>query len=329
MHGLISSHLSTFQTGWRTEAARNPFSRQSSVSDRISNSSPAVASTNLVLSQIPVTGNVVTQRPTNMAPLSQSQQHASTISPYSLLQAATMVAERQPPLAPSSVHPSILTNSPTIQTPSSDIGLTMKNISTANTSTVYVSRAHSPLTMRVDGTSNVKPVANLSIQEGMSNSVRQQSLMLPSPTPSGSTSHPQRHPHLLQQSHFSEPSYHNPGSSYQPQIEKPAPIFRQDMSSNYHPQYNQNNYNGMVGGLMPSGNSWERNNQEREGFESWSPENSPTRHQGYYNQRRNMPSESRINPGRNYGPQWSRQPSSSGYWDPSRQGNRKWHDRRR
>ncbi|KAI4349628.1 hypothetical protein L6164_010193 [Bauhinia variegata] len=312
-------------SGYSTEAAKNLFSRQS---DRIPHSSPVTATTNLVLSQNPVAGIALPQQPTNVLP--SPQQLAAAKSPY------TIVPERQPPSALSSVHRSHLTNSPTIQTPASDIGLTMKNMITTNASAVNISSAHSSLALRVDGTSNLKPVHNLSIQERLfdSNAIPQ-SFVMPSLTPSPSLSapQPQRHHHLLQQSHLSEATYHAPPHSYPQQIEKPNNLpasdmwrARQDVSSNYHSQLNQNNTDAMLGVSMQSGSSWERNDHGVRGFESWSPENSPTINHGYI-PGRNLP-ESRMNPGRNYRPEWSRERGSSGYFNPSRQGNRKWNDRR-
>ena len=79
---------------------------------------------------------------------------------------------------------------------------------------------------------------------------------------------------------------------------------------------------------MQAGPSWDRNNHAREEYESWSPENSPTRNPRYA-PGRNFP-ESRMNHhGRSHRPDWSRHRGSSGHWEPGRQGNRKWHDHRR
>ncbi|XP_061369379.1 homeobox protein LUMINIDEPENDENS [Gastrolobium bilobum] len=307
-------------SGWSTEVSKNPFSRRRLESDRIMQSSTTVVTTNL-LSQAPATGSAVMQQPTVV--LQSSKQHTSTtVSQYSRPQATNIVPERQPPHALSSMH---------VQTPSLDIGLTMKNIITANASSVNLPGARSPLAMRADGTSNFKPVPNLSVQEGLPNAFPQ-SFMLSSPTPSFSATQQQRHhPHLPQQAHFTEPSYRNTVHSYPPQVEKSGPVsdvwrIRQDMSSRYHTQRNHNNYNTMVGGSMQSGSS-DRNNNGREEFESWSPENSPTRNPRYV-PGRNYP-ESRMNNVRNHRPEWSRQRGSSGHGDPGRQGNKRWHDQRR
>lgn len=81
----------------------------------------------------------------------------------------------------------------------------------------------------------------------------------------------------------------------------------------------------MVGGSRQSGSSWKKNDHAGEEFESWSPEDSSTRDHNY-NTRRYSP-EFRMNPERNYRPEWSRQQGSSRYWDNlGRQESRKWHD---
>ncbi|XP_020211335.1 homeobox protein LUMINIDEPENDENS [Cajanus cajan] len=314
-------------SGWSTEASKNPFSRRSVAPDRIIQNHASVASTNLV-SQIPVTATTVRQQATILVPSSR-QLSSTSVSPYSLPQATNVIPEKPPPL----MH---------VQTPSSDLGLTMKNnLITANASSVKLSGTHSTLAMRGEGTNYVKPVPNLSVQhEGLSNSFPQ-TFRLPSPTPSHSASHQQRHHqhsapqqqrHHQQEAHYTEPSYRTPVHSYPPQTEKSDHgsdtwrVRQQEVSSSYHSQRNHNNYNTMVGGSRQSG-IWDRNNHGRGEFESWSPENSPTRNPRYA-PGRNYP-ESRMNHGRNHRPEWSRQRGSSGHWDPGRQGNRKWHDQRR
>ncbi|KAF7818232.1 homeobox protein LUMINIDEPENDENS [Senna tora] len=199
-------------------------------------------------------------------------------------------------------HPILHSNSPTIQTPSfsssSDIGLslTMKdNITTANASSVNLSSANSPLAKWFDGNSNLKPVPNLSVQEGFSNSFSH-SHFLPSPTPPISFAHQPRGPNLMQ----TQPSYHNASlHSYPPKAQN---------QSDLRSQLNQNNYNAVA----------ERNDYAYAGerFESWNPQNNPTR-DNRNSSRRNF-TESRMNAERNYRPEWSRQ-----------RGIRKWHNQRR
>ncbi|CAJ1878956.1 unnamed protein product [Sphenostylis stenocarpa] len=307
-------------SGWSSEASKNPFSRRGVAPDRIIQNHSAVATTNL-LSQIPVTSTTTArQQPT--AVVSSSRHFISTaVTPFALHQASNINPEKQPSVR----H---------VQIPSSNVGLTMKkNLITANASSVNFSGTHSTLAMRGDGTNYVKPVQNLSVQhEGVANSFPQSSFKLPSPTPSNSVTQQQRHhQHVVLEAHYTEPPHRNPSRSYPPQIEKSDHgsenmwRVRQDVSSSYHSQRNHN-HNTMVGGSRQSG-LCDRNIQGREDFESWSPENSPTR-----NPRcvpgRNYP-ESRINQGRGHRPEWSRQRGSSGHWDPGKQGNRNWQDQRR
>ncbi|KAI9080336.1 hypothetical protein K1719_037730 [Acacia pycnantha] len=279
-------------SGWTTEGSKNPFSRHNSMPDRSINL-PAAATNNMVLPQVPAApGIAVRQHQTDS--LSQTQMLSSNIG------LSTMMNDIIPATNASSVN--------------------------------------SPLAMRVDSTSissNVKPIANLRVQEGLSNS-HLQSYELPSPTPtlSSSVTPPQRRTLLLQQPHFYEPSSHNSLHSYPPPpMEKQGHVseswrVRQDISSSYHSQVNQNTYNASVERSERSGSSWERNDYGGGGgFESWSPDNSPSRNNGYI-RGRNFP-DSRMNPERNYRPEWSRHRGSAGYWDPSRQGSRKWHDQRR
>ncbi|WJX79732.1 hypothetical protein P8452_62823 [Trifolium repens] len=306
-------------SGCSIEAPKNPFTQQNLAHDRrIFQSSASIATTNLS-SQIPATSTTVRQQQT-FVPFSK-QLNGTTASLYSLHQATNIIPEKQPVHSHSSVY---------VQTPFSDRGLAMKNTITADVSPVGAHSAH--LAMRADGISNIKPVVpNSSMQqEGLSNSFPQ-SFTLTSPTTSRSVAQQQRHAHMIpNQPHFVEPSYHNPVHPYQPQFEKSDPVsdlrrVRQDIPPSYHSQQNHN-YNPLVGGSMQSG-SWDRNNYERGGLESWSPHDSPTRNPRYAPGRN--PPESRMNNVRSQRPEWSRQRGSSGHWDRGRHENRKWHDQRR
>ncbi|BBH10388.1 Homeodomain-like superfamily protein [Prunus dulcis] len=157
------------------------------------------------------------------------------------------------------------------------------------------------------------------------------------PTPLVSTpARQQRQPQPLQQPRFSEPRLPTHMYPSKPQMGKPGPPpsdswrARQDVPSNYHYLENQNQYNASHGGplqqpqLLP-GPSWERNEHVggNQDFESWSPDNSPTRNPGYTYGR-----EPRMNPARDYMPDRSRQMNPSGYGGQNRLGNR-WPDRGR
>ncbi|CAI8615060.1 unnamed protein product [Vicia faba] len=310
-----SSNPST--SGCSIEAPKNPFTRQNLAPDRRFQSSSTIATANLS-SQISATSTTVRQQHT-FVPFSK-QLPGTTISPYSIPQANNnTIHEKQPLHSLSSVY---------AQAPFSDRGLAMKNTITADVSLVG---AHTHAT-RADGISNIKPVVpNSTMQEGLPNSFPQ-SFTLNSPTTSRSATQQQRNTYMMpHQPHFPEPSYHNPVRPYQPQFEKPVPAsdyrrVRQDMPPSHHSQRNHDNYNTLVGGSMPSG-SWDRNNHERGGFETWSPDNSPTRNPRYV-PGRNLP-DSRTNHVRNNRPEWSRQRGSSGHWNPGRHENRKWNDQRR
>ncbi|CAB4281524.1 unnamed protein product [Prunus armeniaca] len=147
----------------------------------------------------------------------------------------------------------------------------------------------------------------------------------------------QRQPQPLQQPRFSEPRLPTHMYPSKPQMGKPGPPppsdswrARQDVPSNYRYLENQNQYNASYGGpsqqpqLLP-GPSWEGNEHVggNQDFESWSPDNSPTRNPGYMYGR-----EPRMNPARDYMPDRSRQMNPSGYGGQNRLGNR-WPDRGR
>ncbi|KAF4364514.1 hypothetical protein F8388_007091 [Cannabis sativa] len=93
---------------------------------------------------------------------------------------------------------------------------------------------------------------------------------------------------------------------------------RQNLPSNYNPTVNQNNSNYHRGSYG-----------EEDEFESWSPDNSPSRNSEYSGLGRSFP-EPRMDPGRGYWPtDQSRVRSSPGYRDSNRHGNKRWRDQRR
>ncbi|XP_027926504.1 homeobox protein LUMINIDEPENDENS [Vigna unguiculata] len=304
--------------GWSSEASKNPFSRRSVASDRIIQNHAAVTTTNL-LTQIPMTSTTTLRQQPAVVASSSRHLSSTTVSPYSLHQTTNVNPEKQQPLG----H---------VQVSSSNVGLTMKKNLITNAPSVNYSGTHSTVAMRGNGTNYVKPVHSLSVQhEGVSNSFPQSSFKLPSPTPSNSASQLQRHQqHVVQEAHYTEPPYCNPSRSYPPQTEKSdhgsERVWRTRQDVAFSSQRNPNNYSTMVGGSRQSG-LWDRNNQGGEDFESWSPENSPTRNPRHIPGRNYQ--ESRVNHGRNHRPEWSRQRGSSEHWDPGRQENRKWHDQRR
>lgn len=292
------------QSEWRPEAARNPFSQKMVLHNRVVYTSPAVTTANLVPPQISAA---------HMTP-SVSQQAA--MSPYSL------------PQVPDKYFPSVglsSQSSQTIQTPASDMVLTMKNSALTGTP-LHNLHSASVSSMRLESIINSKP-ALVSY-----NAEERQQFSIPS------TVRPQIH---QQQQRLYEP-YHPTTPVYSKQIAKPNPASdswrarQQGLPSNYY----QNNYNASLGGsvqppqLMMSGPQWEGNEYMEGGeeFESWSPDNSPTRNREY-NMGRNFQEHTSNNPGpgQDYGPDRLMQRNSSGYSRDhhGRLENRRWRDRRR
>ncbi|PON96621.1 Octamer-binding transcription factor [Trema orientale] len=277
-------------SGWRPEAARNPFSRVP-LPNRLADNPPAVAATRSVL-------------PTQMSA-------AHVAPPYSLPQVTSMVPEKYTSLG-SSLHQIPLTSPSTVQT----------DLPPA-TGPLYNLHAQAASSLRLETATNIKPPAPMSNNAFNIEERRHVSF---SPTPLPVPSQLQMHQHLLhqQQQFFSEPSLSTP--AYSKQIGKPShepdswrP--RQCLpSSNYNPLLNQNNgYNHASFG----GSDY----VEEDEFESWSPNNSPSRNPEYGSGR--SFAEPRMNAGRGYRPDQSRVRSSPGYRDHNRHGNRRWRDRRR
>ncbi|KAJ7977523.1 Homeobox protein LUMINIDEPENDENS [Quillaja saponaria] len=312
-------------SSWRGDALKNPFSRQSSIPNRVSHSSPIVATTSITPQQ----------QSTNLTLPPSSQPLVGSIPPYSWPQGTTIVSENRPFSLPS-VHQRLLSNSPIIETSSSDTILTMtKNLTvTENAFSLKSSAAAVASSVQVESMNTINQLRNsftLRDPERFPNTLPQTSLLSSSATPAYAAIWQQSHPHVLQQPLFAEPSLLPPVYSSQIQTDKPGPSSdswraRQDLSSNRHSQLNQINNNALVGGPMQPETSWERNDYMGRGYQSWSPDNSPNRNPEYISGR-NFP-EPRRNPGQNYRPDLPRQQNSSGYLGHSRQGNRQWRDRR-
>ncbi len=290
------------QSGWRPEVAKNPFSQSSSMANRVAYTSPGVATSSLVLPQV------------TAANLIPPQQVAAAMHTYS--------REKQLPSIVPSVHHSLPTNSPARQTPASEIGLTKRNIPTMGLHNFSTAAGHSAL--RMENTSNIKPVTlntpGRELASFTSQSTRSQTYSQ-SLHPSNILSEPRPPAHLY------------PSRPPMGDLDPVPDSWRasQGLPPNYHSQANQNNYNALVGGsrqpgLQP-GPSLERNEYVvGEEFESWSPDNSPSRTTDYM-MGRNFP-ESRMNPGWDYRPDRSRQRNFSGHRGHNRYGDRKWRDRR-
>ncbi|KAK0582114.1 hypothetical protein LWI29_021628 [Acer saccharum] len=134
-----------------------------------------------------------------------------------------------------------------------------------------------------------------------------------------------------QHPHMSDPMHFTPQYNSRPPAGNLGPVsdsWRASQGSASIPRYqaNPNNYNASFGSPVQqpqllSGPSRGRNKYVgNDGFESWSPEHSPTRQSEY------------MSPGMSYRPDRSRQWNSPGYQDVqdhNKHGNKRWSDRRR
>lgn len=294
------------QSGWRPDAVvRNPFSQQSQMGNRVGTASP-------VVERLPVTNMAAPQAEVNGVSL--AQQLAAAMAQF-LPQSNTLTHGKQQfhNNVAFSQH-GLLSNSP-----ASDIALKMKNLPLANNLT------------------NLSAAAGNSLQVGtMTPNAPDKMHSKFSQSPLMSTLSPQLRPQQLP--NVSDPSHQMHLYSSRPpmrnNIGAMADPWRagQSLASNPHSQANQNNYNPPFGGSMQprlrSGPPREGNEYVvgNEGFESWSPENSPNRHLDYVQGRNYL--EPGMNSRWSYGSNRSWRGSSPGYQDQNRQGNRKWHDRR-
>ncbi|KAJ4727626.1 putative Homeobox protein LUMINIDEPENDENS [Melia azedarach] len=312
-------------SGWRQEV-RNPFSRRSPMAPEVASAVSSVEKhppTNLVRSGISAMNVAMPQQPTIV-----SQQVPASMS-SSLHQTNTIIAERQEPSVLPSLHQSRPISSPIIQTQASEIQLPRKILPIVSTSS----------NINATGGPSIRIENNLSNATAapMHNNApeRQYSLPTSMPMPTPVRSQPQQH-FMTDPAHVAS-SYasRQPMGNLGPASDSGRAIQR--FASNPRYQVNQNNYNApSFGGPVQqpqllSGSRRERNGYaSNDGFESWSPENSPTRSTEYMS-RRNFP-EPRSNAGWSSAPvERSRQWNSSGYRevrDHNKHGNM-WRDRRR
>ncbi|XWS76517.1 hypothetical protein CRYUN_Cryun01aG0183200 [Craigia yunnanensis] len=303
----------------RPALVRNPFSQQSQMRNRVAQASLGVGTTTPVAERLPATSMAAPQQEANGPSL--AQQLAAAMAQL-LPQSNAMTPEKRSPNVAFSHH-GLSSNSPAIQPPAYDIALTMKNPPLVNTLT-NLSAAAGP-SLRVETMSNVKPAPismTPNVPEKMHYSFSMSPLM---PT----LSRPQL-------PHASDPPLQTHPYSSRPPVGNIGPMSdpwraRQSLASNPHSQSNQKNYNASFGGSVQpqlrSGPPREGNEYVgNEGFESWSPENSPHRSSENVPGRNYL--EPRINSGWRYRPDRSWQGNSPGYQDQNRQRNRRWHDRR-
>ncbi|XVF21914.1 hypothetical protein REPUB_Repub12eG0129900 [Reevesia pubescens] len=318
-------------SGWRPEAVGNPFSKQSQMGNRVAQASVGVGTTTPVVERLPATSMTTAQQEANG--LSLAQQLAEAMAQL-LPQLNAMTPEKRQFSNVAFSHHGLPSNSPAIvQPPASDIALTMKNPPLVNSLRNLSAAAGAGSSLRVQTMSNVKP-APISMTPNVPEKNHSSFSMSPlMPTQSRPQSPPQLRPQLP---HVSDPHLQTHPFSSRPPVGNIGPMSdpwraRQSLASNPHSQANRNNYNALFGGSVQpqlrSGPPRERNEYVGdEGFESWSPENSPNRSSEYVSGRNYL--EPRMNPGWSYRPDRSRQGNSPGFRDQNRQGNRRWRDRR-
>ncbi|KAJ9171859.1 hypothetical protein P3X46_015166 [Hevea brasiliensis] len=315
-------------SGWRPEDAKNPFSQQGSGGNRIAFTDPGVPTyistvdklTGLVQSQNQARNISMPQQQASLQLPLQHQQVYGAIPPFSWPQTTSTIPENRQPSMVLPSHQSLPTNSSILQTPVSEMGLATKNLPVISPNLHNFSATAGP-SVRIETVNNVKPAPIVSFAM---NTPDRQAVPFPMPiaTPTPAHSHPLiSEPALV---HSSRPSTGNMGSM------PDSWRGRQGLATSSPSQVNRTNYDASLRGPvqphLQSGPPWERNEYAGdEGFESWSPENSPVRSPEYMHGRNYQ--GSRMNPRWNYTPDnRSRQRNYSGNRDNNRNGNgnRRW-----
>ncbi|GLT28526.1 hypothetical protein SLA2020_034510 [Shorea laevis] len=305
-------------SGWRPETVRNPFSQQSSMR------SSRIAPTASTVEKLPASGSMLPHIPPTDITAAQQQGNSSTLAQQVVAAMTQMLPQSNVGLIPETQQPPVVPSA-IMQKPVTDVTLTMKNQPNVPAYATSLHAAAGP-SLRAETTSNIKPSLPVSVAPTAAEKSH-----TPFSVPAY-LSRPQAQP---QPSLASDPSFTHVCSSRPPSRNIDAVTdpwrARQGLASNPYSQAIQNNYNTSMGGPVQrqlragpprEGNEYVSN----QGFESWSPDNSPTRSPGYVSGRNMEPG---TNPGWGYRPDNSWQQSSSGYWDHNRQGNRRWRDRRR
>ncbi|KAL5862942.1 hypothetical protein ACOSQ3_000456 [Xanthoceras sorbifolium] len=301
----------------RQEVVRNPFSRQIPIGSSVSE--VATATTNLVRSHIPAMNNTIAQQPTSVP--SFSQQGSSAVrSALQLMN--TAIPEKHPFMVHSLHHQSLPINSPILHNQASDMHLTLNNLPITGTSLPNLS-AVAGHSMSIDGINSAK-AAPISIHAPERQPVFSSPSLLPT---SRSQAQPRQQPHMSDHMHVTPPY------TSRPTVGTLGPVsdsWRASHASASIPRHqaNPNNYNAPFGGpvqqppLVPGPPRGRNKYVGNDGFESWSPEHSPTGPSEY------MSGRIFQEPSMSYRPDRSRQWNSPGYQDHNKHGNRRWHDRR-
>ncbi|XP_015575659.1 homeobox protein LUMINIDEPENDENS isoform X2 [Ricinus communis] len=302
--------------GWRPQVVKNPFSQQNSRGKRVAYSDRPVPTTIPSMQPQNLDSNIkIPQQQATASPQSLSQQVQSAIPRFSLPQttSSSYIHENQQLSMIFPSHQSLPTNSSMLHTKASEMGLPMN--------TPHARNFLAGSSVRVETVNHVQPAQSVSY--AMNTPERQPvSSPLPPSLPITTRAHPQTH--LVSDPVHVHQSTGNMGSM--PESWRS----RQLVASNSVSQVNQTNYDASSfrGPAQPQvrpGPPWERNEyMGNDGFESWSPENSPSRSPEYM-PGRNYPGPG-TNPGWNYNPdnRARQRDYNSGHRDQTRNGNRRW-----
>ncbi|KAJ6404235.1 hypothetical protein OIU84_012421 [Salix udensis] len=302
-------------SGWRSEVAKNPFSQQASMGNRVVYSDSGVPTsvplaeqhTSLVQHQ-----NQAIRILQQQASFPLQSQHVSAVmNPFSLPQTSSIGRDNRQPSIALPANQSYPSNSSMLQALSSEMVSTMKILPVNTPPSLNLSAAMN----------NIKSTPSVSFT---SNPERQPFPFPPSsalPTPTQLQSQPAQ---------VNDPQI---AYSSRPHAGDAGPVAdswrsRQGLASNSPSQANQINYVSSSGRpvqpSLQSGPPWERNEYVGdEGYESWSPESRRNESQEHMPGRNHSGTRSRTNSGWDYNR--SRQRNSSGHGDRNWNGNRRWH----
>ncbi|KAK8499508.1 hypothetical protein V6N12_011593 [Hibiscus sabdariffa] len=284
-------------SGWRPEAVRNPFSQHSQMGNRVAQASVGVGTAIPVAERLPAASMVAPQQEANGRSL--AQQLAAAMAQL-LPQTNTTTSEKLHSPSVAFSHHGFSSSSPVMQSPAGP-SMRVETMAPHVHEKVHSSYSPSPLMPTL--------------------SQRQTPQQL-QPQPPHAYDPLQTHPYSTR------PPVGNIGPKSDPWRG------RHGLDSSVHSQVNQNNYNasssfgGSIQPQLRSGRPPREGNEYsgNDGFESWSPDNSPNRSSEYATGQNYR--EPRMNSGRSHiADRTSWQGNSPGYRDQNRQGNG-WRDRR-
>ncbi|WCJ21385.1 Homeodomain-like superfamily protein [Euphorbia peplus] len=237
---------------WRPEVAKNPFFHQSNRGNRVSHAESGLLQTQNHANNI----RISQQQPNLHVTTQQVQQYFS--SPQ-VTSSSIIHDNRQSSMAIPSRQSLVPPSSSMLQTPPSEMSLPINNITRRNFSTT---NGRPP--MRFEGVDNVK--TGQIFQERRPVSLSSPS-NVPMPIPNRSYSRTPLAPEPMRSSRQPTGNVGSVPESWRA---------RQGVASSSQSRVSQNNYAASFRG-QPLEVRQERNEYRGEGFESWSPENSPVR----------------------------------------------------